>query len=119
MKQQIEECKANGMDDVLPKPIDREQLSAILDRYAPPASMLTGRHVVKPAPPKKVEKPSEVSMERFREVTGGDAELAHGLTASFVQSVTQVLTDIEGGLAREDLIGVRFVPLLPGQAREL
>ncbi|MGB5131462.1 MAG: response regulator [Steroidobacteraceae bacterium] len=107
MKQQIDECKANGMDDVLPKPIDRERLSTILDRYAPPASMLTGRHVVKPAPPKKAVAPSEVSMERFREVTGGDAELARGLTASFIQSVTQALADIESGLARVDLALVR------------
>jgi protein-L-isoaspartate(D-aspartate) O-methyltransferase len=29
------------------------------------------------------------------------------------------LTKGEGGIKREDLIGVRFVPLLPGQAREL
>jgi protein-L-isoaspartate(D-aspartate) O-methyltransferase len=29
------------------------------------------------------------------------------------------LTRTEEGVAREDLIGVRFVPLLPGQAREL
>jgi protein-L-isoaspartate(D-aspartate) O-methyltransferase len=29
------------------------------------------------------------------------------------------LTKTEDGLAREDLIGVRFVPLLPGKAREL
>jgi len=29
------------------------------------------------------------------------------------------LTKTDEGLAREDLIGVRFVPLLPGQAREL
>jgi len=107
MKQQIEECKANGMDDVLPKPIDRERLGQMLDQYAPPAMAMTGRHVVKPAPDKKVEPPSDVSMARFREVTGGDAELARGLTASFAQSVTQALTDIEGGLAREDLDLVR------------
>ena len=29
------------------------------------------------------------------------------------------LTKSPTGVAREDLIGVRFVPLLPGQAREL
>jgi protein-L-isoaspartate(D-aspartate) O-methyltransferase len=29
------------------------------------------------------------------------------------------LTKDEGGIKREDLIGVRFVPLLPGKAREL
>jgi protein-L-isoaspartate(D-aspartate) O-methyltransferase len=34
------------------------------------------------------------------------------------QSIVK-LTKTETGLAREDLIGVRFVPLLPGQAREL
>ena len=29
------------------------------------------------------------------------------------------LTKSETGVARENLIGVRFVPLLPGQAKEL
>ena len=29
------------------------------------------------------------------------------------------LTRSEDGVAQEDLIGVRFVPLLPGRAREL
>jgi protein-L-isoaspartate(D-aspartate) O-methyltransferase len=29
------------------------------------------------------------------------------------------LTKTKDGVAREDLIAVRFVPLLPGQAREL
>lgn len=106
MKQQIDECKANGMDDVLPKPIDREQLGAMLDRYAPAAATLTGRHHVKPAPA-KAETPSEVSMARFREVTGGDAKLAHGLVKSFVESVERAFTDIEAGLAREDLAQVR------------
>ena len=106
MKQQIDECKANGMDDVLPKPIDREQLGAMLDRYAPTAAAMVGRHHVKPAP-ELAETPSDVSMARFREVTGGDAELARGLVASFVQSVTQALADIEAGLAREDLTLVR------------
>lgn len=38
----------------------------------------------------------------------------HGGSQSLVR-----LTRSEGGVSREDLIGVRFVPLLPGQAREL
>jgi CheY-like chemotaxis protein/anti-sigma regulatory factor (Ser/Thr protein kinase) len=106
MKQQIDECKANGMDDVLPKPIDREQLGAMLDRYAPSTTAVIGRHHVKPAP-EKTEAPSEVSMARFREVTGGDARLARGLVTSFIESVTQALADIDAGLAREDLALVR------------
>jgi CheY-like chemotaxis protein/nitrogen-specific signal transduction histidine kinase len=107
MKQQMDECKASGMDDVLPKPIDREQLGTMLDRYAPSAGILTGRHHVKPVPEKKAEAPLDVSMARFREVTGGDAGLARGLVASFVESVQQALADIEAGLAREDLALVR------------
>ncbi|MGH8675443.1 MAG: Hpt domain-containing protein, partial [Burkholderiales bacterium] len=91
---------------VLPKPIDREQLSAMLDRYAPSTGTLTGRHHVKPAP-EKTEAPSDVSMARFREVTGGDAELARGLVTSFAESVERALTDIEAGLKREDLALVR------------
>jgi protein-L-isoaspartate(D-aspartate) O-methyltransferase len=34
------------------------------------------------------------------------------------QSLVRLTRTVEG-VAREDLIGVRFVPLLPGQAREL
>jgi protein-L-isoaspartate(D-aspartate) O-methyltransferase len=33
--------------------------------------------------------------------------------------VIVTLTKTKHGIAREDLIGVRFVPLLPGKAREL
>ena len=33
--------------------------------------------------------------------------------------VIVTLTKTEQGLVRENLIGVRFVPLLPGKAREL
>ncbi|MGH8135540.1 MAG: response regulator [Steroidobacteraceae bacterium] len=106
MKQQIDECKASGMDDVLPKPIDREQLGAMLDRYAPSTGIVTGRHHVKPAP-EKTEVGADVSLARFREVTGGDQELARGLVKSFNESVERALADIEAGLSREDLALVR------------
>jgi protein-L-isoaspartate(D-aspartate) O-methyltransferase len=36
-----------------------------------------------------------------------------------VQRIVRLTRTEEGGLAREDLIQVRFVPLLPGQAQEL
>jgi len=108
MKQQIEECRANGMDDVLPKPIDRERLGLMLDRYAPASTALSGRHHVKPAPEKKkAEAPAEISLERFREVTGGDPGLARGLVASFVESVEKAFADIDAGLSSPDLALVR------------
>ncbi len=102
MKHQLDECKANGMDDALPKPIDREQLAAMLDRYAPSGAAPVGRHHVKPAAA-NAETPSDVSMARFREVTGGDAELARGLVKTFVESVEHVLADITAGLEHQDL----------------
>jgi CheY-like chemotaxis protein/HPt (histidine-containing phosphotransfer) domain-containing protein len=108
MKQQIEECRANGMDDVLPKPIDRERLSLMLDRYAPASTALSGRHHVKPpAEKKKAELHPEISVERFRELTGGDPGLARGLVASFVESVEKALADIDAGLAQPDMAQVR------------
>jgi len=106
MKEQIEECKASGMDDVVPKPIDRDRLTAMLDRYVPAVGSLTGRHVVRPTPqPDKVR--SEIALERFRELTAGDAVLARGLVASFIESVEKALADIETGLAKVDLELVR------------
>ena len=50
-------------------------------------------------------------------VDGGVMVLPLGPTAG-VQRLTK-LTKIANGLEQEDLIAVRFVPLLAGQAREL
>jgi protein-L-isoaspartate(D-aspartate) O-methyltransferase len=35
------------------------------------------------------------------------------------QSIVRLTKASDGAIAREELIAVRFVPLLPGQAREL
>ena len=102
MKEQVEECKASGMDEVMAKPIDRDRLSAILDRYIPSVGSLTGRHVVRPAPQPTVN-PPEVSLARFREVAAGDAVFARGLAASFIDSVGKSLAHIRTGLAAGDL----------------
>ena len=102
MKEQVEECMASGMDEVMAKPIDRERLTAILDRYVPAVGSLTGRHVVRPAP-RPSEQRSEISLARFRELAAGDAVFARGLAASFVASVGKALADIKTGLAEGDL----------------
>ena len=47
MKEQVEACRAAGMDDVLAKPLERDRLEAVLERYAPSTGTRTGRHVVK------------------------------------------------------------------------
>jgi two-component system sensor histidine kinase/response regulator len=102
MKEQVEECKASGMDEVMAKPIDRERLTDILDRYVPAVGSLTGRHVVRPAP-RPTGKQSEISLARLRELAADDAVFARGLAASFVDSVGKALADIKTGLAAGDL----------------
>ena len=103
MKEQVEECRASGMDEVMAKLIDRERLTAILDRYVPAVGSLTGRHVVRLAP-QPTENPPEISLARFRELAAGDEVFARGLAATFIDSVGKALAHIRTGLAGRDLV---------------
>lgn len=106
MRQQVEDCMASGMDDVMPKPIDAERLNAVLDRYVSRAGAHVGPHRVLPVP-EGTEMPSEISLERFHELASGDAVLARGLVATFAESARRVFADVESGLDRGDLAQVR------------
>ena len=44
----------------------------------------------------------EISLQRFSEVTMGDAALARGLVGTFEHSAEQACADLEAGLARGD-----------------
>jgi len=101
MKEQVEECRAAGMDDVLAKPLDRDRLEAVLERYAPAIGTRTGRHVVK-APLVRAVAGGEISVARFREVACGDTTLARGLIESFEHSAEQACSDIEAGFGHDD-----------------
>jgi CheY-like chemotaxis protein/HPt (histidine-containing phosphotransfer) domain-containing protein len=107
LKEQVEACRAAGMDDVIAKPIERERLEAVLERYAPAVGTRTGRHVIRPPAERGTAERTlaggaEISVARFREVTMGDAGLARGLVESFEHSVRQACDDIESGLDRGD-----------------
>jgi CheY-like chemotaxis protein/nitrogen-specific signal transduction histidine kinase/HPt (histidine-containing phosphotransfer) domain-containing protein len=101
MKEQVEACRAAGMDDVLAKPIDRDRLDAVLERYAPAIGTRTGRHVVK-APLVRPAPGGEISVARFREVTCGDTALARGLIESFEKSAEHACGEIETAFAHDD-----------------
>ncbi len=107
LKEQVGECRAAGMDDVIAKPIERDRLEAVLERYAPAVGTRTGRHVIRPraaqaAGTRTAMTGPEISLQRFGEVTMGDAALARGLVESFEHSAEQACADLESGLARGD-----------------
>ena len=106
LKDQVEACRAAGMDDVIAKPIERERLEAVLERYAPAIGTRTGRHVIRPPADRPGAGNSvqgvEVSIERFREITMGDAVLARGLVETFEHSASEACAGVEAGLDRGD-----------------
>jgi two-component system sensor histidine kinase/response regulator len=107
LKDQVEACRAAGMDEVIAKPIERERLEAVLERYAPAVGTRTGRHVIRPPADRPgIEGSSvqggEVSIERFREITMGDAVLARGLVETFEHSAGEACAGVEAGLDRGD-----------------
>jgi CheY-like chemotaxis protein/HPt (histidine-containing phosphotransfer) domain-containing protein len=101
LKEQVEACRNAGMDDVIAKPLERERLETMLERYAPAVGTRTGRHVIRP-PSGRAAPGAEVSMPRFREVTGGDPVLARGLVETFEHSASQACADVEAALGRGD-----------------
>ena len=108
LREQVEACRAAGMDEVIAKPLERERLEAVLERYAPAVGTRTGRHVIRPpaerlAVDRTAARTVEISVERFREVTMGDAGLARGLVESFAHSATDACANIEAGVERSDL----------------
>jgi HPt (histidine-containing phosphotransfer) domain-containing protein len=102
LKEQVEACRAAGMDDVIAKPVARERLDAVLERYAPAIGTRTGRHVILPPAERAAPGNGEIALARWREVTGGDAVLAQGLLESFEHSTGQACADVESGLDRGD-----------------
>jgi len=108
LKEQLDTCRAAGMDEVIAKPIERERLEAVLERYAPAVGARTGRHVIRPPAERQHADPSprggEVSVSRFREVTMGDAKLARGLVESFGHSAGDACDSLETALERGDFL---------------
>ncbi len=107
LKEQVEDCRAAGMDEVIAKPLERERLEAVLERYAPAIGSRTGRHVIRaPAERHGAEHASghgsEISASRFREVTMGDAALARGLVETFGHSAAEACDNLDEGLDRGD-----------------
>jgi two-component system, sensor histidine kinase and response regulator len=122
LKEQVEACRAAGMDDVIAKPLERERLEAVLERYAPAVGTRTGRHVIRPPvergtrervagervpADRAAPRGGEISVARFREVTMGDAGLARGLVETFELSAGDACGEVEAGLDGGDFARAR------------
>ena len=107
LKEQVDACRAAGMDEVIAKPVERGRLEAVLERYAPAIGARTGRHVIRPPAGRPgIDGASaaggDVSVERFREITMNDDVLARGLVETFEHSASEACADVEAGLERGD-----------------
>jgi CheY-like chemotaxis protein len=107
LREQVEACRAAGMDDVIAKPIERERLEAVLERYAPAIGTRTGRHVIRPPLERAAAVGGEIARARFAEVTMGDPVLARGLLETFEHSAAEACANVESGLDRGDFVSAQ------------
>jgi two-component system sensor histidine kinase/response regulator len=101
MTGQLERCLETGMDGLLTKPLDVEQLRETLERFGLGAEpVLAEREVaeVVSAPPA----PAPIDLAQLRELTGADAEFAHSLADSFASSSRELIAAMSAAATRED-----------------
>jgi len=106
-----QQCRDAGMDDYMPKPLDRSVLAETMDRHlglltndlkAPVAEAPVAEAPVAEAPV-AVAVDDPVDWEQFMSVTDGDKEFAQELVQLFIDAGDAALRDISAALGRGDL----------------
>ncbi len=97
-------CREAGMDDYLTKPIDRDRLSEVVNRYlapsaAPAALAGTGSSIAEGAETSI----APVDWERLMLTADNDRDFAGELVQLFIESGDSVLQDIRDALERGDM----------------
>jgi two-component system sensor histidine kinase/response regulator len=101
MTGQLERCLETGMDGLLTKPLDVEQLRETLERFGLGAEPLladsaVGDVMTAPAAP------APIDLAQLRELTGADAEFARSLADSFASSSRELIAAMSAAAARGD-----------------
>ncbi len=101
MTGQLERCLETGMDALLTKPLDVEQLREALERFGLEADAVlpeskVAEVVTKPAAPLPID------LDQLRELTGADAEFARSLADSFASSSRELIVAMRAAASRGD-----------------
>ncbi len=98
-------CRDSGMDDYLTKPIDRDRLSEVVNRYLSPSAGAAAAVAENPeSKPVCLETPTApVDWERLMLTADNDHDFAAELVQLFIESGDSVLKDIRDALERGDM----------------
>jgi CheY-like chemotaxis protein len=109
LKGDREQCLAVGMDDYLSKPIQREELNELLDRY----------RCLAPVAPPDLPKPGNVSsadvnpaifnLEDALGRTDGERDLLKELIFHFEEDATERLEELQTSIRQADYVNVRKI----------
>jgi two-component system sensor histidine kinase/response regulator len=105
MKGDEEKCRAAGMDDYLPKPIDRLKLEICLERLLTGSGSAAPVLEVKKGDPEATQDP--VEWQALLESIDGDREFARDLVDAFIGSADRELTSIAAALRAGDTATLR------------
>jgi two-component system sensor histidine kinase/response regulator len=115
MKGDEEKCRAAGMDDYLPKPIDRVKLEVCLERLLPSTGSTGLMLAIKEAPvvvdsasqPAAMQPYHPVDWEALLESLDGDQEFARDLADAFIGTGDRELASIAAALGTGDAAALR------------
>lgn len=112
MKGDREKCLESGMDDYLSKPVNLDQLAAMLHRWGGTISGIS--EVSLPAPPPPISTPESapsicldeapIDRDRLHEISRGDQEFEIELLETFMEDAVVYLEDIKTSIRTQDWV---------------
>ena len=96
-------CRDSGMDDYLTKPIDRDRLSEVINRYLTRSEKPQTESVDTAVEPRLEASVEPVDWQRLMLTADNDRDFAGELVQLFIESGDSVLKDIRDALERGDM----------------